>query len=212
MSYIIVFFQPSAFFLGDVCVPPMANVLKVFLENGQTKSFKYDAWTTVQDVVTSLQDKLCLRATEHFSLVVEHIKSLKRNKLTLLNSTDTLARVSKIYVNIYRRLRYNSRFKAKSQMEIGSVLYGLLGNVIEYIHNNLLCNTADHATTYLFRQCTHTVTAGLSSQLKAVYYRQKCPGDLATPPFVLYSEAFPYPHGITIMHNCSISINKLYGS
>lgn len=26
----------------------MANVLKVFLENGQTKSFKYDSTTTVQ--------------------------------------------------------------------------------------------------------------------------------------------------------------------
>lgn len=72
----------------------MANVLKVFLENGQTKSFKYDAWTTVHDVVTSLENKLCLQATEHFSLVVEHIKSLKRNKLTLLDSADTLARVS----------------------------------------------------------------------------------------------------------------------
>lgn len=72
----------------------MANVLKVFLENGQTKSFKYDAWTTVQDVVSSLQSKLCLQATEHFSLVVEHIKSVKRNKLTLLDPSDTLARVS----------------------------------------------------------------------------------------------------------------------
>lgn len=29
-------------------MPPMANVLKVFLENGQTKSFKYDATTSVQ--------------------------------------------------------------------------------------------------------------------------------------------------------------------
>ncbi|KAK4883249.1 hypothetical protein RN001_006568 [Aquatica leii] len=87
-------FPPSAFSLGDVCVPPMANVLKVFLENGQTKSFKYDAWTTVHDVVTSLQTKLCLQATEHFSLVVEHIKSLKRNKLTLLDPTDTLARIA----------------------------------------------------------------------------------------------------------------------
>lgn len=72
----------------------MANVLKVFLENGQTKSFKYDAWTTVQDVVSSLESKLCLQATEHFSLIVEHIKSLKRNKLTLLNPADTVARVS----------------------------------------------------------------------------------------------------------------------
>lgn len=90
------FFQPSAFSLGDLCVPPMANVLKVFLENGQTKSFKYDAWTTVYDVVTSLQTKLCLQATEHFSLVVEHIKSLKRNKLTLLDPSDTLARVRSV--------------------------------------------------------------------------------------------------------------------
>lgn len=40
--------QPSAFSLGEICVPPMANVLKVFLENGQTKSFKYDSTTTVQ--------------------------------------------------------------------------------------------------------------------------------------------------------------------
>lgn len=83
--------------MGELCVPPMANVLKVFLENGQTKSFKYDAWTTIQDVVTSLQTKLCLKATEHFSLVVEHIKSLKRNKLTLLDPSDTLARVCTIF-------------------------------------------------------------------------------------------------------------------
>ncbi|CAH2000524.1 unnamed protein product, partial [Acanthoscelides obtectus] len=87
-------FPPSAFSLGDVCVPPMANVLKVFLENGQTKSFKYDAWTTVQDVVSSLESKLYLKASEHFSLVVEHIKSLKRNKLTLLDPQDTLARIA----------------------------------------------------------------------------------------------------------------------
>lgn len=141
MSRIRTLLQPSAFSLGDLCVPPMANVLKVFLENGQTKSFKYDNTTTVQviknfffvefyfklkclfsldfffnyfhfvcelhtlitfsplsrcslkDVVTSLRDKLCLNAEEHFSLVLEHVKSLKRNKLTLLDPQETLARV-----------------------------------------------------------------------------------------------------------------------
>uniref|UniRef100_A0A182N6Q9 FERM domain-containing protein n=1 Tax=Anopheles dirus TaxID=7168 RepID=A0A182N6Q9_9DIPT len=72
----------------------MANVLKVFLENGQTKSFKYDSTTTVQNVVTSLRDKLCLTAGEHFSLVVEHVKSLKRNKLTLLDPQETVARIA----------------------------------------------------------------------------------------------------------------------
>ncbi|KAL1491758.1 hypothetical protein ABEB36_012308 [Hypothenemus hampei] len=87
-------FPPSAFSLGDVCLPQMANVLKVFLENGQTKSFKYDTWTTVQDVVNSLQAKLCIQASEYFSLVVEHIKSLKRNKLTLLDPNDSIARIA----------------------------------------------------------------------------------------------------------------------
>lgn len=36
---------PSSF---DSCVPFMPNVLKVFLENGQTKTFKYDNTTLVQ--------------------------------------------------------------------------------------------------------------------------------------------------------------------
>ncbi|XP_038214247.1 uncharacterized protein LOC119834042 [Zerene cesonia] len=87
-------YPPSAFSLGDLCLPPMANVLKVFLENGQTKSFKYDATTTVADVVTSLKDKLCITAEEHFSLVVEHVKSLRRNKLTLLDPKESLARIA----------------------------------------------------------------------------------------------------------------------
>lgn len=36
----------------------MANVLKVFLENGQTKSFKYDSTTTVQvnDNITPIRN------------------------------------------------------------------------------------------------------------------------------------------------------------
>ncbi|KAM7362091.1 uncharacterized protein ACRADG_012925 isoform 1-T11 [Cochliomyia hominivorax] len=87
-------FPPSAFSLGDICVPPMANVLKVFLENGQTKSFKYDTTTTVQDVVSSLLDKLCFTSGEIFSLVLEHVKSLKRNKLTLLDPEESLAKIA----------------------------------------------------------------------------------------------------------------------
>nr|XP_018902965.1 PREDICTED: FERM and PDZ domain-containing protein 4 isoform X2 [Bemisia tabaci] len=85
---------PTSTFISDSNVPLMPNVLKVFLENGQTKSFKYDANTTVQDVITSLQSKLCLRAIEHFSLVLEQVKSLRRNKLTLLNPDHTLARIA----------------------------------------------------------------------------------------------------------------------
>lgn len=72
----------------------MPNVLKVFLENGQTKSFKYDSSTTVGDVLDSLHQKLGIKCPEHFSLVVEHVKSLRRNKLTLLDPRETLSRVS----------------------------------------------------------------------------------------------------------------------
>ena len=38
----------------DSVVPLMPNVLKVFLENGQTKSFKYDSSTTVQVIRITL--------------------------------------------------------------------------------------------------------------------------------------------------------------
>jgi hypothetical protein len=37
--------------------------------------------------------KLGITAMSSFSLVVEHVKSLKRNKLTLLNPKDTLSKV-----------------------------------------------------------------------------------------------------------------------
>ena len=52
-----------------------------------------------QDVLDSLQAKLGLKAMSHFSLVVEHVKSLKRNKLTLLNPRDTLAKVRNINIS-----------------------------------------------------------------------------------------------------------------
>ncbi|GFR00384.1 FERM and PDZ domain-containing protein 4 [Trichonephila clavata] len=83
--------RPSPF---DSHVPFMPNVLKVFLENGQTKSFKYDSTTTVQDVLNVLQEKLSINCLEHFSLVVEHIKSVRRNKLSILSPKDTLAKIA----------------------------------------------------------------------------------------------------------------------
>jgi len=84
----------SAFSGGDPNIALLPNVLKVFLENGQTKSFKYDSTTKVKDVVASLQNKLCIKAGEHFALVLEQVKSLRRHKLTLLDPEHTLARVS----------------------------------------------------------------------------------------------------------------------
>ena len=48
-----------------------------------------------QDVIDSLQAKLGLRAAaHHFALVVEHVKSLRRNKLTILDPKDFLSRIA----------------------------------------------------------------------------------------------------------------------
>ncbi|XP_046406554.1 uncharacterized protein LOC124171414 isoform X2 [Ischnura elegans] len=87
--------------MPQLAVPFLPNVLKVFLENGQTKSFKYDACTRVADVAASLVQKLGLvpgpppTGSEHmFSLVVEHVKGLRRNKLTLLHPEESIARIA----------------------------------------------------------------------------------------------------------------------
>ncbi|XP_015790098.1 uncharacterized protein LOC107366965 isoform X2 [Tetranychus urticae] len=78
----------------ESAVPFMPNVLKVFLENGQTKTFKYDSSITVQDVLNSLVEKLDLRCSEYYSLCTEHIKSIRRNKLTILDPKDTLSKIA----------------------------------------------------------------------------------------------------------------------
>ncbi|XP_076368098.1 uncharacterized protein LOC143255775 isoform X2 [Tachypleus tridentatus] len=84
-------FSPTPF---ESCVPCMPNVLKVFLENYQTKSFKYDSTTTVQDVISSLHEKLSIQCPDHFGLIVEHIKSFKKNRLTLLDPKETLSKIA----------------------------------------------------------------------------------------------------------------------
>ncbi|XP_028816489.1 FERM and PDZ domain-containing protein 1 isoform X2 [Denticeps clupeoides] len=69
----------------------LPNVLKVYLENGQTKAFKFDDTTTVKDIVLTLKDKLSIRAIEHFSLVLEQQYSI--NKLLLLHEEELVQQV-----------------------------------------------------------------------------------------------------------------------
>ncbi|XP_075429154.1 FERM and PDZ domain-containing protein 3 isoform X1 [Ascaphus truei] len=76
--------------------PPLLlipNVLKVFLENGQIKSFTFDGRTTVKDVMVTLQDRLSLRHREHFALVLEYSASDQTQKLLLLQDKQPLAHV-----------------------------------------------------------------------------------------------------------------------
>ncbi|XP_041076733.1 FERM and PDZ domain-containing protein 3-like [Polyodon spathula] len=69
------------------------SVLKVFLENGQIKSFTFDSRTTVRDVMMSLQDRLSLRYIEHFSLVLESGGFNQSSRLHLLQDTQPLSHV-----------------------------------------------------------------------------------------------------------------------
>uniref|UniRef100_A0A8C4S1I5 FERM domain-containing protein n=1 Tax=Erpetoichthys calabaricus TaxID=27687 RepID=A0A8C4S1I5_ERPCA len=60
----------------------LPNVLKIYLENGQTKAFRFESLTTVKDIILTLQEKLSIRCIEHFALALEeqynicHILSL----------------------------------------------------------------------------------------------------------------------------------------
>ncbi|KAL3880268.1 hypothetical protein ACJMK2_032517 [Sinanodonta woodiana] len=75
-------------------VPFMPNVLKVFMENGQTKSFKYDNKTTVKDVMQSLQEKLNIHNIHNFCLVLHSAKSKVTGKMAILQEHETLSEIA----------------------------------------------------------------------------------------------------------------------
>ncbi|KAL8614814.1 hypothetical protein ACOMHN_055840 [Nucella lapillus] len=121
-------------------VPFMPNVLKVFLENGQTKSFKYDNKTTVKDVVMSLQEKLnlsCvhrfsldvvmslqeklnLSCVHHFSLVLQNMKNNSGTaaKMTLLQHHETLAEIAARQGARYFRCLFRVTFVPKDAYDL----------------------------------------------------------------------------------------------
>ncbi|CAM9201716.1 unnamed protein product, partial [Lampetra fluviatilis] len=66
----------------------MPKVLKVYLENGQTKSFKFDSSTTVRDVVRWLQEKLRIEHGEHFALLLERVTTTATTTATTANAVN----------------------------------------------------------------------------------------------------------------------------
>ncbi|KAM4751318.1 uncharacterized protein frmpd1a [Anableps anableps] len=81
----------------------LPNVLKVYLENGQTKAFKFETSTTVKDIVMTLKEKLSLSRIEHFSLVLE--QQHNSSKLLLLHDEERILQVvQKKEVHNYRCL------------------------------------------------------------------------------------------------------------
>ncbi|XP_061581067.1 FERM and PDZ domain-containing protein 3 isoform X2 [Cololabis saira] len=85
--------DPDSTMLKDDSLLLIPNVLKVFLENGQIKSFTFDSRTTVRDVISSLQDRLSLRYIEHFALVLEAGGLDQNQRLHLLQDNQPLTHV-----------------------------------------------------------------------------------------------------------------------
>ncbi|KAM7418495.1 hypothetical protein PAMA_015895 [Pampus argenteus] len=73
----------------------LPNVLKVYLENGQTKAFKFEPSTTVKDIVMTLKEKLSLIRIEHFSLMLEQRHSA--TKLLLLHDEERIHQKKEAY-------------------------------------------------------------------------------------------------------------------
>ncbi|NWH77463.1 FRPD1 protein, partial [Piaya cayana] len=71
-----------------LCMP---NVLKVYLENGQTKAFRFETSTTVKDIVLTLKEKLSIRNILHFGLALEEQYNVA--KIHLLHEEELIEQV-----------------------------------------------------------------------------------------------------------------------
>ncbi|NXJ99714.1 FRPD1 protein, partial [Corythaixoides concolor] len=71
-----------------LCMP---NILKVYLENGQTKAFRFEASTTVKDIVLTLKEKLSIRSIAHFALALEEQYNVA--KIHLLHEEELIEQV-----------------------------------------------------------------------------------------------------------------------
>lgn len=113
----------------------LPNVLKVYLENGQTKAFKFEPSTTVkvpttcaslsfllrsqrgclcvhQDIVMTLKEKLSLSRIEHFALALEKQPSV--TKLLLLHDEERIEQV--------RRLACSGQWSEQTRADVARVL------------------------------------------------------------------------------------------
>ncbi|XP_005382920.1 PREDICTED: FERM and PDZ domain-containing protein 1 isoform X1 [Chinchilla lanigera] len=71
-----------------LCMP---NVLKLYLENGQTKAFKFEENTTVKDIILTVKEKLSIRSIEYFGLALEEQYNISR--LHLLHEEELIQQV-----------------------------------------------------------------------------------------------------------------------
>ncbi|VDO89283.1 unnamed protein product [Heligmosomoides polygyrus] len=76
--------------------PPLPNALRVYLENGQTRSFRYDDTTTVMDIMNSIFSKLQLRARSYFALAIEYSLGARSSRVSLLRPETKIVTVTRM--------------------------------------------------------------------------------------------------------------------
>ncbi|XP_036127113.1 FERM and PDZ domain-containing protein 4 [Molossus molossus] len=96
----------------------MPNVLKVYLENGQTKSFRFDSSTSIKDVILTLQEKLSIKGIEHFSLMLEQRMEGAGIKLLLLHEQETLTQVTQRPSSHKMRCLFRISFVPKDPIDL----------------------------------------------------------------------------------------------
>ncbi|XP_075395276.1 FERM and PDZ domain-containing protein 4 [Tenrec ecaudatus] len=96
----------------------MPNVLKVYLENGQTKSFRFDCSTSIKDVILTLQEKLSIKGIEHFSLMLEQRTEGTGTKLLLLHEQETLTQVTQRPSSHKMRCLFRISFVPKDPIDL----------------------------------------------------------------------------------------------
>ncbi|XP_059695748.1 FERM and PDZ domain-containing protein 4 isoform X7 [Haemorhous mexicanus] len=96
----------------------MPNVLKVYLENGQTKSFRFDCSTSIKDVILTLQEKLSIKCIEHFSLMLEQKVEGSGTKLLLLHEQETLTQVTQRPSSHKMRCLFRISFVPKDPIDL----------------------------------------------------------------------------------------------
>ncbi|XP_074550555.1 FERM and PDZ domain-containing protein 4-like isoform X2 [Halichoeres trimaculatus] len=172
----------------------MPNVLKVYLENGQTKSFKFDSNTSIKDVILTLQEKLSIKSIEHFSLMLEQRAEGSASKLMLLHEQEMLTQVTQRPGSHKMKCFFRITFVPKDPVELlrrdavaFEYLYVQSCNdvVLERFGSELKYDTALHLAA--LQMYILTINTKQSQKVSLKYIEKEWGLALFLPPAVLSS-------------------------
>uniref|UniRef100_A0A8C9W373 FERM and PDZ domain containing 4 n=1 Tax=Scleropages formosus TaxID=113540 RepID=A0A8C9W373_SCLFO len=161
----------------------MPNVLKVYLENGQTKSFRFDSNTSIKDVILTLQEKLSIKSIEHFSLMLEQRGEGTASKLQLLHEQEMLSQVTQRPESHKMKCFFRISFVPKDPID----LLRRDAVAFEYLYVQS-CNDYDMALRLAALQMyILTVTTKQTQKVSIKYIEKEWGLALFLPPAVLSS-------------------------